>query len=995
MIKLARAAELHTERRRSNRGMAYAILSAAFLTCGASVAWAQVPLLPASSTDATTLPQNADQRPQDDNQDALRDPLLSSSTTSSSSLIGDTTSLTNAGSMRTTALSAQAIISFLEQNPDVTVELKELAADRIREQGGEADENSISDQQLYQQIVANAGLRGSITTFLRARGYKIEDDASSQVDTAASERTTMTDSRGMRAAGASQGLAATDPASDADAYHLPPYGSTQRPATRQPVKNGHQAAASTDSPRVLRQPTPYNLRSMRDLYTQVPDQNVPLKRFGSEFFLSQNRHAGASGTTTSLDVPLGPDYILGAGDTLSIQLWGGATLNLTRAVGRDGRILLPEAGSLQVAGLSLERAEAMIADALKKQYRNAQIAVTVARLRSVHVYVTGDVQWPGAYEISALATPLNALYAAGGPTSSGSLRFARHMRGETLIELVDLYDFFLHGVHTGGVHFESNDTLLIPPAGPQISVAGAVRRPAIYELKPEETMLASLLEDAGGLLPAASLDHVTVERIVPGRDRETVSLNQGISQTAEVLAARMKSFALQDGDRVHIDPVLPYSERVVYIEGHVARPGRIAFHEGMRLRDALRSYRDLLPEPAPHAEILRLVPPDMHAEAIPFDLPEVLIGNGDMPLQPFDTIRVHSRYETDAPRVTINGEILHPGTYSLSEGMTAAQLVRMAGGFKRDAYEERADLTSYEVANGAVAGRLRSLAIGAAVNGSDPAADVPLKPGDILSIRQLTGWEDVGESIRIEGQVRYPGTYGFKNGERLSSVLRRAGGMLPTAYPMGAILVREQVRELEQKSREELIRQIQTNSAAARLSPNLGQQDTGATLQLIQTQQEQVLADLRNHPPAGRMVIHITSDIDSWADTPGDVELRRGDVLTIPKEPGFVLATGQVYNATALTFTPDKTAGWYLSRAGGTNTTADRKEVFIIRANGSVIGRHSGHWLGGDVLSTRLNPGDVIVVPQKIIGRSLLWRNLLTTAQLASSIAITAAVAAI
>lgn len=997
MTRLARTDEVHAGWLRGCSA-ARTMLSVAMIPAFCNtVVQAQVPLLQSTSGDVSPLLQNSDPRSQDNSQDALRDALVSNPA-GNSSFNGDTASLTSPAFIRTTALSTQAILSFLEQNPDVTVELKELAAERIREQGGEADGNSISDQQLYEQIAVNPSLRASITTFLRARGYEIEDDTSSAADDVGDEPQSRLDQRSRQAASAGQPLTAAQLGINAGGYLGRPRGLIENSASRRPEKEKAQAPASTDAPHALHQPTPYNLRSMRDLYTQVPDQNVSLKRFGSEFFLVQSRHAGDAGpssTATSLDVSVGPDYILGVGDTLSIELWGGATLSVTRVIERDGRIMLPEAGSLQIAGLSLERAEALITEALRKQYRNAQVAVTAARLRSVPVYVTGDVQRPGAYEMSTLATPLNVLYAAGGPTASGSLRLARHMRGNKLVEEADLYDFFLHGVHAGGVHFESNDTLLVPPAGPQVSVSGAVRRPAVYELRPGETTLASLLEDAGGLLPAASLDHVTVERIVPGHDRETLTLDPSKEERAETLAARAKSFVLQDGDRVRVDPVLPYSERVIYLDGHVARPGRIAFRDGMRLSDALQSYRDLLPEPAARAEILRLVPPDMHVEAIPFDLPGVLIGNGDVALQPFDTIRVHSRYEADAPRVTISGEVLHPGAYPLSEGMTAAQLVRMAGGFKRDAYMERADLTSYEVGDGAVTGSLRSLAIGAAVHGTNPVADVALKPGDILSIRQLTGWEDVGESIRIEGQVRYPGTYGFKDGERLSSVLRRAGGMLSAAYPMGAILVREQVRELEQKSREELVRQIQANSAAARLSPNLGQQDTGATLQLIQTQQEQVLADLKNHPPAGRMVIHITADIDSWAETPGDIELRRGDVLTIPKQPGFVLATGQVYNATALTYTPDKTAGWYLSRTGGTNTIADRREIFIIRANGSVIGRHSGHWLGGDVLSTRLNPGDVIVVPQKIIGRSLLWRNLLTTAQLASSIAITAAVAAL
>jgi protein involved in polysaccharide export with SLBB domain len=327
--------------------------------------------------------------------------------------------------------------------------------------------------------------------------------------------------------------------------------------------------------------------------------------------------------------------------------------------------------------------------------------------------------------------------------------------------------------------------------------------------------------------------------------------------------------------------------------------------------------------------------------------------------------------------------------------MTAAQLVRMAGGFKRDALVEVADLTSYNAVNGeGVVGSLATVRIGAAVSGADAQADVALKPGDTLMIHQMTGWNEIGQSVTIEGQVKFPGSYGFEDGERLSSVLKRAGGLLPNAYPMGAVLVRDQVRELEQKSRDELIRQIETSSAAARLSPTLTGANAGAALETIKAQQDQVISELKNHPPAGRMVIHITADIDQWAGTAADIELRRGDVVTIPKRPGFVLVTGQVYNATALAYTPNKTAGWYLGQAGGANATADRKEIFVIRANGSVIGRRSDAWFESDVLATRLNPGDVVVVPQKIIGGSVLWRNLLTTGQLAASVALTAGVAA-
>ncbi len=414
----------------------------------------------------------------------------------------------------------------------------------------------------------------------------------------------------------------------------------------------------------------------------------------------------------------------------------------------------------------------------------------------------------------------------------------------------------------------------------------------------------------------------------------------------------------------------------------------------MRLSDVVRSYQDLLPEPSARGAIVRLVAPDLHAETINFDVVEVLAGNANAVLQPFDTIRIYGRYAVDAPKVTIQGEVFWPSTYPLSKGMTATQLVRMAGGFKRDALLESADLTSYGVVNGnEISGSIATIAIGAAINGTDPRSDVLLKPGDVLTIRQITGWNDIGASVKIDGQVRYPGTYGIREGERLSSVLKRAGGMLANSYAEGAVLTRDQVRDLEEKSRQELIRQIEANSATARLSPNLAAGETTETLQLVKAQQEDVLAQLRSHPPTGRLVVHISADIDSWANTDADIQLRRGDALIIPKRPGFVLVTGQVYNATALTFVPGKTAAWYLGHAGGSNTSANRKEIFVIRANGTVVGRHSGGMFDPSVLSTKLDPGDVVVVPQKIIGSGLFWKNLLTAAQLASSIAITAAVA--
>jgi len=892
------------------------------------------------------------------------------------------------------ALSASQIISILQDRPEVVVEIKQLLA---QSQPGDipAQPDAITDESLYKQIAASKDLRQQITMFLRARGYVNEDDLSRAVERPqryTDQPSSVLSNPSMMARMPTQSLPSAPEDADANLAGTSRFRSSGARGDRSPSQADIASTTQdreknniTGEPAALHVPAPYNLMALRDLYSQIPDTSDRLKRFGSEVFTRRDRAVVGS---APLDVPVGPDYVVGPGDGLTIDIWGGISQTLARTVGVDGHLSLPEAGDIQVAGLTLERTQALVQQALKKQYRDAQVSVTLSRLRTIRIYVVGDVQRPGAYEVSSLASSLSALYASGGPTSIGSLRSLKHYRGKQLLSTVDLYEFLLRGVQNGEDRLQGGDTLVVPAAGPQVAIWGAVKRPAIYELK-GNTTLGALLEDAGGITVAASLQHISVERINPNRDRETISIGSS-EQDAEAISA----FELKDGDRIHVSPIAPYSERVVYVEGHVVRPGRHPYRDGMRLTDVLHSYQDLLPEPSSMGEIVRLIPPDLHVQTIEFNLADALIGNGDASLRPFDTIRVLGRYDVDAPRVEIRGEIMRPGSYPLSEGMTAADLVRMAGGFKRDALVETADLISYHAVNGTkVEGQRADIRIGDAVDRSDSSADRNLKPGDVLTIHQITGWNDIGASITIEGEVAHAGSYGFQSGEHLSDILHRAGGFRNTAYPAGAVLIREQVRELEEKSRAELVRQIETSASAARLSSNIATVDQSGQAQLIQQQQDQILSQLKNQPATGRLVIHITADIDSWGGTAADIEVRSGDVLRIPKRPGFVLVSGQVYNASAITFTPGKTAGWYLQHAGGATSIANRKEVFVIRANGSVVGRRSGEWYDHDVLSTRLQPGDVVVVPQKIIGASLFWRNLLSTAQIASSIAITAAVA--
>jgi protein involved in polysaccharide export with SLBB domain len=898
-------------------------------------------------------------------------------------------------------LTASQITAIVQSRPELVVDLKQVMSDYLQQQGTSIQADSISDDLLYKGISTDPGLRSAISVWLRARGYASDSD----FDRSDSDTKGADDATGGASPPITSLATSSTTRDTADVALIDPNGARgsstdnsdtaqRRGTSRQAGNRELQPAKKPDrnsgsATEVVHQTAPYNLQSLRDLYSQVPEQVSKVRRFGSDMFLER----GLATKQMSIDVPIGPDYILGAGDGLIINLWGGVSQSIARTVDREGKIALPEAGTIVIAGLSLERAQNLIQGALAQQYRDAKIAVTIARLRTVRVYVVGDVQRPGAYDISSLSTPLNALYAAGGPTSVGSLRIARHYRGKELIREVDLYDFLLHGVRPDVEKLEAGDTILVSPVGRQVTVVGMVKRPAIYELK-DETKLSDVLNDAGGVLASAALTRITIERIELQGHRTTLNLNLSEGTTAESFRKELDAFAVQDGDRVTVAPILPYSEKAIYVEGHVVRPGKFPYRDDMKLNDVLRSYQDLLPEPADRGEIIRLMPPDLRAEAIDFSVPDILAGNEQIRLQPFDTIRITGRYEADAPKVQVHGEVLHPGQYALSQGMTAAQLVRMAGGFKRSALIADADLASYEVKDGKqVVSQRGTVRIGAAVNNSDQSADVLLKPGDVLTIHQISGWNDIGSSVTLAGEVTYAGSYGLQDGERLSSVLRRAGGFRSTAYPSGAILIRTQVKELEDKSRNELIRQIETTSAGARLAPSLSAQDDAATLQLLVQQQKEVVARLRSQPAIGRLVIKISADISSWEGTPADIELRNGDVLTIPKRPGFVLVSGQVYNASAITFVPGKTAGWYLQHAGGSTEGGNRKEILVIRANGLVVGRRSGNWHDPSVLDTKLDPGDVVVVPQKVFGGSALWRNLFASAQVFSSVGFAAALA--
>ena len=299
----------------------------------------------------------------------------------------------------------------------------------------------------------------------------------------------------------------------------------------------------------------------------------------------------------------------------------------------------------------------------------------------------------------------------------------------------------------------------------------------------------------------------------------------------------------------------------------------------------------------------------------------------------------------------ITGEVAKPGRYPYTGNMRAEDLIRAAGGLKRSADASSADLTRYALPG--EPGEQVRVSLASLVNGN-PTEDVPLRGGDVLAIRQVPGWTDVGASVKVGGEVMHPSTFGIQPGERLSAVLERAGGYTSNAYPYGALLVRREVREVEMKAQTDLILRIKTQKTMLTSLPENDQDQRNAGQTAI-SQADATLTELGSRTPAGRVVVHIQQNIAEWKNTSADITLRDGDALFIPKNPNTILITGQVFNPTAVSTQGSRSARWYLSQAGGLTPMADKKAVFVIRADGSVIAakNNSSEWWSGDPLSPR------------------------------------------
>jgi protein involved in polysaccharide export with SLBB domain len=705
------------------------------------------------------------------------------------------------------------------------------------------------------------------------------------------------------------------------------------------------------------------------------DISRDLRQFGYDFFAKE-----ISTFAPVTNIPVGPGYIIGPGDQFIIHLWGKAEKTYDVSVTRDGRITVPRLGMLNVSGLTFGELKRYLFHKFKEYYPHFELSITMGRLRTVEIFIVGEAKNPGTYSVSSLSTVITALFATGGPSKKGSLRNIKVFRNGEPIKPIDLYEFFIKGTKGNDIRLQPGDTIFVPVLGPVVGIAGCVKRPAIYEMKGSQT-IGDIIQLAGGLLPIGFLQNVVVERIKGHQRRVIKSFNLDPSHN---MADENLKMPLQDGDVIKIYPVHKRLRQVVYLEGHVKYPREYELKPGMRLRDIIPSYDYLLPEPyLPQAEIIRLAEPDLHPEIIEFNLAALLTGVEDqnIRLQDLDRVRIYDKWEKrEKPSVTIKGAVRNPGTYRLYEKMKIKDLIFQAGNLTHKAYLEKASLTRIASSKTGTETLKLPFSLKQAI-AEMPQDNLLLQEDDLIYIREIPQYSQaLQRKVFLEGEFLFPGEYAFSEGERLSSIIERAHGLTEEAYPFGAVFQRESVKRVQKERMIEYVSKLEEDilTMTAISAETALDKEQAAILQQTLSAKRQLLEKLKRTEPTGRMVIDL-EELLLLPSSKNNFELRPGDRLIVQKRPDNVNVLGEVYNPTALFAEKGKPISYYLKLVGGATESAEEDEIYVVKANGTVISKSQGgffglvswdskkrRWTLGGFDSIKLDSGDTIIVPKEV-----------------------------
>jgi polysaccharide export outer membrane protein len=690
-----------------------------------------------------------------------------------------------------------------------------------------------------------------------------------------------------------------------------------------------------------------------------------LKPFGYDLF-----NGMPSTFAPATDVPVPAEYVVGPGDTIEVLLVGNTKGRYALVVGRDGRVNFPELGPIPVSGRRFDQVREELEARVRQRLIGTEASIGIGELRSIRVFVLGDAETPGSYTVSGLSTITNALFVSGGVKKSGSLRRIELKRRGATVSTLDLYDLLLRGDTSKDQRLLPGDVIFVPPVGATVGLGGEVRRPAIYELKDEVTA-AELIELGGGLTPEADASLATLERINDQRARVTVDVDLG--------NAAGRSQKLRSGDTLRVPDVRPTLDDSVTVNGYVYRPGPREFRSGMRMSDVLPSVDELRPNADQRYLLVRReLPPDRRIRMFSVDLERALAQRGspaDIELAARDQIyvfdlesgrdriieplmrelRMQSRIDEPTAEVSVAGKIKVPGQYPLEQGMTISDLLRAGGSLDEAAYGGTAELTRYEVVNGeSRQAELIEIDLRRVLAG-DPAANIQLRPFDYLVIKEVPLW-GAQEEVELRGEVKFPGRYPIHRGETLRSVMARAGGLTDLAFTQGAVFTREELKAREKRQLETLASRMESDVAQLSL---MAAQETGRDAGQALTVGQQLLANIRNAKPVGRLVIDLNRAMAANAGSEQDIVLKDGDSLIVPRIAQEVTVLGEVQSPTSHLYRQELARDDYLSMSGGLTPRADDDRIYVVRADGSVVTRNNA-WFSSGV---DIHAGDTIVAP--------------------------------
>ena len=651
---------------------------------------------------------------------------------------------------------------------------------------------------------------------------------------------------------------------------------------------------------------------------------------------------------SSMNLATPQNYVLGPGDVVNVDVWGASQETVSETISPDGTITIDGIGVVQLGGLSVGQAKARLKRVLGPRYQGSKIDLTVGQTRTITVSVMGEVKMPGTFTMSAFATVYNALYMAGGPNEIGTLRNVKVYRRGKLITNVDVYDFLLNGKLSGDVRLQDNDVITVSPYESLVNITGKVKRPMFYEMKNTESA-ATLLKYAGGFTGDAYTKAIRINRKA-GAGYSVFSVGE----------FDLNSFKLMDEDSVSVDSTLVRYQNMVEIKGAVFRPGMYQVGGNISTVKALVEAAAGLTEGAigQHA-VMHRMKADRTLEVLSLDITGILEGTTpDVPLRNEDVIYVASREENEVLRtVSVNGEVHYPGTYKFAENETVEDLIIQAGG-----PTEAASLVKIDVA--------RRITNPNATEADDQIAqtfsfkltpdftiqgqpDFTLQPFDEVYVRRSPNYTEQ-QNVTIEGEVQFEGTYALSNkGQRLSEVLKQAGGLTKRAYPEGTKLLRLMTPE-ERDQMETMLRTAKRNSG-----------NDSIDVKKLMTN--------ANYP--------VGIEMDKALENPGsedDPILREGDRIIVPRYDGTVKINGEVLYPNTVRFKEGKDANYYINLAGGTTSTAKKSQTIIIYMNGMVAKADRKH---------KPRPGCQIVVPTKRKGRTMGIAEWLTIGSSTASIA--------